>query len=438
VIDSFKSFIEEQSLFHESAQVLLAVSGGLDSMAMAELFSISGYKFAIAHCNFRLRGEDADADEALVKETAARYGVEFFCRSFDTAKIAEESGDSIQMTARHLRYGYFEEIAVENGFDHIATAHQLDDQIETFFINLARGCGIAGLHGIPIKNGKVVRPMMFAYRNDIELFVSDNEVLYLEDKSNRSRKYIRNRIRHEMMPMFLEINPAFREEMSANIDRLSETEKIYRQFISITRNGMLEKHEDLIAIDIDKLKVLDPLQTFLYELISEYGFKKDDVANIIAALEATPGKRFLSKTHQLLIDRKKILISGLPSNDQEYLITLETKAVKDPLKMTFNEHAADGYSIPHDKQIASLDLDKLSFPLKLRKWRTGDSFIPLGMKNHKKLSDFFIDEKFSIIKKEKTWILCSGEDIVWIVWERISDVYKVTEDTQSVYKITIV
>ncbi len=416
----------------------MAVSGGMDSMAMAELFSLAGYEFSFVHCNFKLRGREADVDEAFIIEAAERYGVQCFHRSFETARIADETGNSIQMVARDLRYAYFEEIASEHGFDHIATAHHLDDQIETFFINLSRGCGIAGLHGIPIKNGKIIRPLMFSYRKDIEGFVIGNNVAFREDSSNKSLKYQRNKIRHELLPVFLEMNPSFREEMSANIQRLAATEEVYRQVVELARKEVVELHENEIRLDIAKLKMFSPVSQILYELIAAFGYKQDDIEKIMLALNGIPGKKFLTQSHQLVIDRKEILISSLNNTiDEEVEIFLDSKGIDSPLALSFVVHPAEDYSIPTDKMIASLDLDVLSFPLQLRKWRQGDSFIPLGMKNHKKLSDFFIDEKFSLPEKERTWILCSGDNIVWILGHRISDLFKITENTGTVYQIKI-
>ena len=440
MIGKFKSFIERHHLFDKGDRVLLTVSGGMDSMAMAELFSRAGYDFAIIHCNFKLRARESDLDEQLVETMAGRYKVDFFSRSFDTAKITKDSSDSIQMVARDLRYAYFDEVAGEHGFRYIATAHHLDDQIETFFINLMRGTGIAGLHGIRVKQGKIIRPLMFALKKDIEAFAMESMLAYREDESNRSLKYIRNKIRHELMPAFLEMNPAFREEMTANIKRLAETEVVFKQYISKARSDVLHKEGELITIDIQKLKALEPLQTFLYEFIIEYGFKKEDVSNIIRSMDGISGKIFLSTTHQLIIDRQNILITPIQqtfSGHDGCEIHRSTTSLEEPVHWAIEVHEAADYIIPKENHIASLDLEKLTFPLRLRRWQKGDTFIPLGMKNHKKLSDFFIDNKFSILQKENTWILCSGDDIVWIAGERIDDRFKVTSNTEKVYRIEV-
>jgi tRNA(Ile)-lysidine synthase len=440
VINTFKSFIRDKQLFSDDDKILLAVSGGMDSMAMAFLFHEAGYNFALIHCNFQLRGEESDLDEALVKKTAIRYGVNCYYRAFNTAEIAEKSGASIQMVARDLRYEYFMEVAKDNGFDYIATAHHLEDQTETFFINLLRGCGIAGLHGISIKKGNVIRPLMFAHRKEIETIVYTKNIPFREDASNNSLKYKRNKIRNQIIPLLREMNPAFDEEMVRNIHRLEETEEIFRQQIDLKRREVAESNGGQVYIDIDTLKTLRPLDTFLYEFVSEFGFNNDDVYNIVRALNGPPGKKFFSQSHQLVIDRKKIIISIIQDAekaDQEFFICENTSLVTDPIVLTFSIQDIIGYTIATDKKSASLDLGKLKFPLRLRHWKEGDYFFPLGMKNKKKLSDFFINEKYSLLQKQQTWILFSGEDIVWIIGERIDDRFKITEATQQVCKITL-
>ncbi len=440
MISLFKSFINDNHLFAAEDKILLAVSGGMDSVAMAELFREAGCKYAMIHCNFKLRGADSDEDELFVRKLAKEHKVPCYFRSFNTSEIAEVNGESIQMTARDLRYEFFEEIASAYGYDHIAIAHHLDDQNETFFINLLRGSGIAGLHGIKIRKGKVIRPLMFAYRKDIEDFIKANDLSFREDKSNQSIKYLRNKIRHELMPVFLEMNPGFREEMTANINRLSETEKIFRQAVKKEKERIVSFKEDITSLDIAGLKELEPMPSFLYEIISDFGFSYNDVKNIVPALDGISGKTFLSSSHKMIIDREKILI--IPrvieeSDDIEYLIEESQSQINEPLSLTFSCFDGLRYSIPKTKQIASIDRSLLSFPLTLRRWCKGDLFVPLGMKNRKKLSDYFIDEKFSIIQKERTWVLCSGKDIVWIVGERIDDRYKVMPDTEKIFQIKL-
>lgn len=408
-------------------------------MAMAALFAKVGYSFGIIHCNFKLRGAEADADEQFVKELAIKYNVPCYSKAFETEEISRATGDSIQMVARDLRYAFFNEIAETHKYDFIAIAHQKDDQTETFFINLLRGCGIGGLHGIRLKNDRIVRPMMFAFRKDIENYVIENKIAFREDRSNSSLNYLRNKVRHQLIPLFIEMNPAFDEEMQANISRLAGTEKVFKEFIDLKRKELLSTENDIVRINIAKLKKLDPANVFLYEFISPFGFQGDDVCNIIAAFEGISGKQFYSKTHQLLIDREEVLITAISTSGQgrEFSINDGDRLIEEPLKIKISVQSSGDFTIPHLENTASLDLEKLAFPLKLRSWKQGDSFIPLGMKNYKKLSDFFIDEKISRLGKEKAWILCSGDDIVWIVGSRIDDRYKVMDSTEHVYYMEV-
>jgi tRNA(Ile)-lysidine synthase len=434
MIGRFISFIDENRLFGKGGRLLLAVSGGIDSVAMAALFREAGYTFAIAHCNFMLRGAESDGDEAFVKGLAAGYKVPFYSKSFDTKSLAAASGKSIQMMARELRYGFFEEIAVKHRFDHIATAHNLDDQVETFFINLLRGCGIAGLHGISLKQGRVVRPMMFATRSDIETYVSNNDLAFREDSSNQKTDYVRNRIRHRIIPLFTEINPGFGREMEQNIKRLKDTEDIYRQYLDIVRYQIMREEDGLLIFDKAGLKKLSPLPAFLFGFLSPYGFNAADAAQVAAALDGSPGKRFFSSGHELLIDRQSIMVAPLREpGPEEVMIGKDDRKTEEGPEITVSIHPANGYVIPDDMNIASLDFHKLSFPLRLRRWKRGDAFCPLGMEKHKKLSDFFIDQKIPRILKERAWVLCSGDDIVWVVGMRIDQRYKVGRGTSKVY-----
>lgn len=439
MISRFISFVEAHGLFTPADKVLLAVSGGMDSMAMAGLFRKAGYRFAIAHCNFMLRGEEADADQQFVEDMAREYGVDCHVKRFHTMKIAGDTGRSVQMVARELRYGFFDEIAAEHHYQHVAIAHHLDDQTETFFINLMRGCGIAGLHGIRLKQGKVVRPLMFAFRRDIEQYVAENNIPFREDSSNPKMKYARNIIRHKIIPEFVGLNPSFREEMAATISRISDAERIYQHEIENQRSALLQYDGRDATLDLMKLRLLDPLPGYLYELISAYGFGKDDVMNIIRALDGISGKQFLSNTHRLVIDREKILISplheitGLP----EVYIKKGDTAIEFPVKLSIRQHEAGNYNITADKHTAAFDMDKLAFPLLLRPWQRGDAFIPLGMRKRKKVSDLLIDEKIPLPEKDRIMVLCSGDEIVWVVGMRISDNVRITTRTRKVLEIVL-
>lgn len=440
MIEKFKSFVGENKLFTTSDRILLAVSGGMDSMALVVLLYRSGFDFAIAHCNFKLRGKEADADEGFVKQTADRYHVPFYSRSFDTGRYARQNNISVQMAARDLRYAYFDEVAREYAYDHIAIAHHLDDQTETFFINLLRGCGIAGLHGIRLRQGKIVRPLMFTTRKEIKSFVKRNNIPFRVDHTNNETKYMRNKIRHLVIPALMEINPDFQKEMAGNISRLADVEEIFKREIDRIREEIIVEKNGLVELDIAKLMSAQPVRTILFELIRGYGFKESDLDSIINALGASPGKIFFSPGHQLLIDRKKILITPKKKNninEAYYYIDESDRVFSGPFRLELSILPADGYNIPTEKDTASLDHAKLVFPLRLRRWEQGDQFMPLGMKHRKKLSDLFIDEKYSRIEKGNTWVLCSGRDIVWVIGERIDERYKISTETKKVYRISI-
>ena len=409
-------------------------------MVMADLFKRSGASIGFAHCNFQLRGDDADRDEAFVKSVAASYGVPFYSRRFDTNAYAINKNISVQMAAREQRYAFFEEIALNNNYQLIATAHHLDDQTETFFINLLRGCGIAGLHGIRLRKGNIVRPMMFATRSEIEAYVHENSIAFRTDHTNAETKYMRNSIRHNVIPALLDLNPDFQREMARNIGRLAEVEHIYRREIDRHRSSILQKRDDVYYLDINTLKELEPLHTILYEMISEFGFRESDAVSIAAALDTFPGKTFYSASHRLLIDREEIIIETMKEKikaEHEYYLSDTDRSISAPLFIDIQVLNAQDYAILSEKNTASLDYDRLIFPLQLRKWRPGDHFIPLGMQNRKKLSDFLIDEKIPRFDKENIWVLCSDTDIVWVVGERIDDRYKISAETRKVYLLTL-
>jgi len=437
VIERFKSFIEEHNLFSGADRILLAISGGIDSMVMLELFLRTGYNIGVAHCNFTLRGEDSDTDEALVDKIAAKHDLPFYSRRFDTSSHAIENKVSVQMAARELRYAFFDELCTQHGYDHLATAHHLDDQIETFFINLARGTGIAGLHGIPLRNEKIVRPMMFAYRRDLEEYQKENKVEFREDDSNRELKYMRNKIRHEIIPLFTELNPSFRGEMTNTMKRLSGTEQIYKQVIELAIRETVSQDGGRYYIDVNKLKMFSPLEQVLFEIVVMFGFRQDDVHNIINAMDGISGKKFLSQAWQLVIDRDKIIISAIQQKEVffDILIDEDIEKISKPIPLTFERLDAKDFSIPLGSNIAALDVGRLQFPLIIRKWEQGDTFIPLGMKNRKKLSDFFIDEKISVVDKENIWVLCSSDEIAWIIGHRIADPFKITNQTKKIFLV---
>jgi len=438
MLDQFLQYIKKENLFAPSKKILLTISGGIDSVVMAHLFAESGTEFGIAHCNFQLRDHESDEDEIFVKKLAEKLHVEFFVKRFDTTAFANEHGISIQMAARDLRYDWFEEIRRKNEYDFIATAHHQDDRIETFFINLSRGSGLRGLRGMLPKNDKIIRPLFVFTRKEIEAYAGSNNIIFREDSSNQEQKYLRNQIRHEIIPAFKKRNLAFHDEMIQTLDRLRETEEIYSEIILQKKKELLIKKGETYSISINELLKISPLNTWLFELLRDFDFNFASCLSIAQSLKGISGKEFFSATHRLIKDREKLIIIPLQKNElrDEYLIDANVMEITAPIHLTFNriEITAD-FKIPADPNIACLNVTKITFPLKLRKWKHGDIFYPLGMDKPKKLSDYFIDNKFSINKKEDAWLLCSGDDIVWIVGHRIDDRYKVISSTMELLTV---
>ena len=441
MLRAFKAYIGAEKLFSPKERILLAVSGGRDSVAMTHLFHLAGFRFGIAHCNFQLRGEESDKDKLFVENLAKKYNVPFFSTKFNIAKYINKKGVSIQMAARELRYAWFNEIIGDEDFDRIATAHHLDDQIETFFINLMRSSGIAGFHGIPVRNKKVIRPMLFAYRKDIDDFINENHLTYREDSSNLEVKYLRNRIRFEVLPVLANINPEFHKILTENILRVAEAEKIFEEAILEKMKKLIQREDDHWVIPIREMKELAPLPTYLYEFLAPFGFNYTIVTELLKVLDEGSSKKFYSSTHHLIKDRKQLIITRLRVSEEmkeetHYSIDEGKKFIQKPVKLTIKKIQKDkNFKVNTGKNFANLDALKITYPLILRKWKQGDHFYPFGRDQKKKLSDFFIDQKFSLLEKENTWLLCSGNKIVWVVCHRIDNRFRITQKTQEVLLI---
>lgn len=437
MLKQFKRYFTTQKLFFRKEKILLTVSGGIDSVVMCELFYQSGLHFGIAHCNFQLRGDESDGDELFVKNMAAKYQVPLYIKHFETNTYSSENGISIQMAARKLRYDWFEEILNSEKYDYIATAHHQNDQIETFFINLLRGTGLAGLHGILPKQNKIIHPLLFTTREKIISFANQNGLVHREDSSNSSVKYLRNAIRHQIIPQFQLLSGDFEKTMIENIEKIRDTEIVFSEMLEIKRKELVKYDKTHITIDIKDLLALNPLKIYLYHFLSPFGFNNETVDSLINTITDISGKQFYSSTHRLLKDRENLIITELKDNHDccsLYYISSETIHITEPLSIDFRiTSESEMIKINPDKNLAYLDYNKLKFPLSLRKWEQGDFFYPIGMKGKKKISDFFTDQKISIIEKETIWLLYSGEDIVWIVGWRIDDRFKLTNKTQIGY-----
>ena len=438
---SFKKYISSQKLFIRKDKILLTVSGGIDSVAMCELFHQARLQFGIAHCNFQLRGQESDADELFVKQLAEKYNVPFYVKHFKTGDFASENGISIQMAARQLRYDWFEELIKTEKYHFYATAHHQNDEIETFFINLLRGTGIAGLHGILPKQNHLIRPLLFTNRGKIEQFANDNKLEYREDSSNASAKYLRNAVRHKIIPQFKHLAGDFERVMTENIEKLRDVEIIFNEMLEMKRKEIVVVNSSTILLSIKKLKVLHPLKAYLFHFLSPYNFNNEVIESLIVSLDDISGKQFFSSTHRLLKDRDNLIIteiSDVTLENEIFLINKTDSHIFAPLLLDFRiTTESEMIKINPDKNLAYLDFDKLKFPLTIRKWKHGDFFCPFGMHGKKKVSDFFTDQKFSIIEKENTWLMCSDDDIVWVVGWRIDERYKLTSKTLKGYIIEL-
>ncbi|MCK9320774.1 MAG: tRNA lysidine(34) synthetase TilS [Bacteroidales bacterium] len=439
MVNRFIQYVKEHNLFENNQTILLAVSGGIDSMILCDLFLKSNFKFAIAHCNFHLRGEESNRDERFVREYAQKNNIKIHVKDFDTYSYMKEKGKSMQVSAREMRYSWFNELLKEEGYSYIATGHHIDDSIETFFMNILRGTGIAGLHGILQKVNLVIHPLLFTGRAEIVNYQKENKLEFVEDSSNATTKYTRNKIRHELIPLVKEIAPNFDKIISKEIERFRETEVVFRSVINDAKTELLEIENQTIKISIEKLKSYVPQKIFMYEILSDFGFNEATINSIEDALLETSGKQFYSETHRLVKDRDYLLIvKNKPQNLNQYLIEESQTSVYSPIILHMEILKDLQYvKIPKNKEVAMLDYDKLSYPLILRKWKKGDSFFPYGLQGEKKISEFYKNLKYSILDKENQWLLCSENDIIWVVGQRIDDRYKITKSTKTIYKIEL-
>lgn len=438
MLSKLKAYIRENELFQTGDRIIVTVSGGIDSVVMLDCLMKLGYSCSVAHCNFHLRGDESDGDEQFVRSLAEKYSIAVFVKHFNTAEYSENQRVSIQMAAREMRYDWFEELRIEQGYDCISTAHNKNDVAETFLLNLSRGTGIQGLTGIKCKSGRLVRPMLFASREEIRNYALKSNIDWREDSSNASSKYSRNKIRINIIPLFEEINPRFVDTLSENMKKLGEAEEIYLATIREKRSKYIKREPGFVWISLSDLKGLRPLETWIYELLSDFNFSQGVINDIVRSLDGPPGRQFYSSTHRLVKDRERLIIHPLREEvKRKYYIEDPYREISDPVKLEMDVIPfSKDFQIPKSPSFACLDLDKLEFPLILRRWEAGDYFRPLGMKNMKKLSDFFIDIKLPLPEKENAWIVQSGSEIAWIVGLRIGDNFKIGPDTKRILKIS--
>jgi tRNA(Ile)-lysidine synthase len=431
MLERFLKHIRENQLFQKEHRILLAVSGGLDSTVMAHLFHQAGFSAAIAHCNFCLRGEASDGDEAFVKGLANDLGMPYYVTRFATEKIAADRGISIQMAARELRSAWLEEVVREHRYDFIATAHHLNDALETILLNLARGTGIDGLTGVPLKQNRFVRPMLFASRTELEAFARSMSLTWREDASNATDDYQRNIIRHHVIPVLRDINPNLEETFSDTLMRIRAARRFARAHLRDFSGRNMYHDGTHVHIRMKELAEDPYAPVVLWELLKDLGFNFDQCRAM--AERRQPGAVFLSSTHQVTVGRDELII-GVPTGETEDQTEIQDGSREAHLgghTLTLEVREAGGDVRTHPS-VAMIDLDKVSFPLLWRRWREGDRFVPIGMKAHKKVSDFLIDEKVSRPAKQAVTVVESGGEIIWIAGYRISDKVKVTGQTRRV------
>lgn len=435
-IERFKLFVQQSQLFDPSNNILLAVSGGRDSVFLAHLFNAAGYSFGIAHCNFALRGEESDQDEQFTEELANSFNVPFFKIRFDTAAYAKENGISIQMAARELRYQWFEEIRDQAGYHNIALAHHAGDATETVLLNLCRGTGIAGLHGILPKRGTLIRPLLFLTRDEINKFITEQNIPYREDSSNLSSKYARNKIRLEVIPKLKELNEHLDETFEKNSRRFAELEDFLDIQVTELRNRLFKLlPSGATEINTAGLKILKPQHLLLYELFKPFGFNEAVLSDLADQLDGLPGKKFESSTYILWLDRQKLFLNKKSRRQAEsLLITAGSKETAlGNIILSYTTAEAEKLVISGNKDLAFFDAEKIKFPLELRPWQEGDYFFPFGMRGKKKISDFFTSLRIPLPEKPAIPLLVNGNgDILWVTGYRQDDRYKVTEQTKKV------
>ena len=444
LVTQFKNYISSNDLFSAKDKLLLAVSGGIDSVVLCELCKQAGYEFGIAHCNFQLRGEDSERDEKFVGGLAAKYNVDFHTIKFDTKDIAKERRMFTQETARELRYGWFEKIRVENGYQFILTAHHADDNIETVLLNFFRGTGIRGLKGIEPKHGHIVRPLLFARRKDLENFLKENNLTFVQDYTNQHDDYTRNYFRNQLIPLIEKSFPGANENMIANISRFREVEQLYQQAVAVHKKKLVEQKANEIHLPVLKFKKTPSLRSVLYEIIKEYGFTAHQLPDIMNLLDSESGKYVQSSSHRIIKNRQWLIIAPNETNKGDIIVIDEVGNWQFAIgnlqletTLTANTSTIAQYQLQTANSIALLDADKIKFPLLLRKWKQGDYFYPLGMMKKKKLSRFFIDQKLSKIDKENAWVIEMDKKIIWVVGYRIDERFKITGNTKKVLKVTI-
>ena len=451
LLQRFQEFIQQQKLFQSKDKLLLAVSGGVDSVVLCELCKRSGFDFVIAHCNFQLRGEESVRDEQFVESLGLKYNVDVKVKKFDTEQYALKNRMGIQEAARELRYGWFDEMMVENpksvpklrdrNPNVVVTAHHADDNVETVLMNFCRGTGLNGLTGIPLSLGSVRRPLLPFWKDELSEFAKDNNLAFVEDSSNQSSKYTRNLFRNEIIPLIAKAYPQVKANMLDNTDRFREINNLYRAMTGDIKKKLCRHENNELHIPIKQLMLYNS-RALIFEIICDFGFTEKQIDEVIKLAESASGKFIQSpqNSYRIIKFRNWFIISSHNSQSAEIFVIeeqmkrLETGDLK--VKIENRSHTPD-FQIPTSNSIACLDAGEIIFPLVLRKWRPGDYFYPMGMRKKKKLARFFIDQKLSKTEKENAWVLEMDKKIIWVVGMRIDDRFKITDQTKNILKVSL-
>lgn len=441
LVSKFRQYISSNNLFQSKDHLLLAVSGGVDSVVLCELCFQSGFSFSIAHCNFKLRGTESDADEAFVKALAGKYGVPFFVQQFDTEIHASENKISIQVAARELRYNWFSQLINQSTDQptYLLTAHHADDNIETILMNFFKGSGINGLKGILPRHKNIIRPLLFATKEELHAFAKENKLTWREDSSNSSDKYTRNYFRNELIPGIEKIFPQVKENLLNNANRFREINSIYQTAIEKIKSKLMVRQGNEFHIPVLKLQKTAAMPSVLYEILKEFGFTAHQNTEVMRLLNSGSGKYVKSTTHTILRNRKWLILSPLSAEEAGHFVIEEKDEVIQFPAGELRIAQKPGKSPVHkDTMIAQLDRSGITFPLLLRKWKTGDYFYPLGMQKKKKISRFLIDQKLSLLQKQHIWVVESNKKIIWVVGYRIDDRFKIHDSTADILTLSLV
>lgn len=429
MIEKLKGFIKEQNLFDKHDRILVTVSGGLDSMVLLHLMKQLDVEIAVAHCNFQLRDDDSDQDEAFVRWHSDKMSVPFFCKRFETNNYAIENKISIQMAARELRYAWFDELLREIGFTKLTTAHHFNDSIETMLLNWTRGAGMEGLRGIPSRRNYIVRPLLFATREEIVNYAADNQIAWREDISNQTSNYQRNFIRHQVVPQLKRINMSLENTIRESVMRIEDEWSFYQKSLKDWQTNFLIHEGTVIKIRKEGFSHPAHGASLLWHSVKLFGFSYEQCAEALEIKDKQSGKQFLSTSHKLVVDRDHFMVTLLENRWTEVSIQAgQQQVILGSHQLAISESSLINPS--KNRNEAVLDADKLVFPLRWRKWLPGDYFIPLGLGHRKKISDFMIDRKISVGEKDSVTVLESAGDIVWVVGHRLDDRFKLTSSTK--------